>query len=750
MKKPVSSCFPISGSLLVFSPRVITFILFPMLSILIFIQTSYAQACKNPNILRWYHYSQPFPYILSQTVAADSDGNIYVGAHNFISVTNPNRVLQKYTRRGDIILGEEGSPWYKDDGLFSGTGWTGMPWQKIEIDNQNNKLYIFFLTHGNNTNAFWLACHELANGKICDDWAWIDNYPEFPREVARTGVPEDGGHGDLIIDTDGNVWTAYGAHGCSYYPFPTCYDYITIRKFSHVDGTVLKARTIVSGGKLHFAAFGMIHDQNRMYIAYEDSEAGNLILELRETENLDLVERREFMFDFPIPGYVGDYHSLFHDGFVDDEGNFTIGGNCRSSYYPEWIFQPVIIKFDSNLNQMFSYVSSRQIRYQYSSMKARIEPCGNNHTLYYAPSPIDPLVIRINENGEEVSTKELWASIKMEDELFEYPEGTGCFYETNALMKDFVYSNERIIETGSIRLNNCQTTGCIPGYYGSGVICYGHEFERAAILVTEFSFERFLSRYTWPWFAGPFSPCPECARSFSKDWYMERMPPYLTEVYESTRRLLLGQLGHPKSARRSVKHIAAEVFEEVPVGPRFNQDTRESILASLKEFEDSGSGFPSVLSKLVGAVNAIDLDWRVPMIPRKKIRSGKNVTVDFRGVAWITFKDVQSPGECSLKVEGGVPALVEGFQLGWPIASYHFDFKGKMTNELAINFYIAGMKFPDQTFSPRILQWDGKSYEDITTNIDFRRKVVTGRTNKLGTYVIMDLTPGAKTKEEKD
>lgn len=120
-----------------------------------------------------------------------------------------------------------------------------------------------------------------------------------------------------------------------------------------------------------------------------------------------------------------------------------------------------------------------------------------------------------------------------------------------------------------------------------------------------------------------------------------------------------------------------------------------------------------------------------------RLKTSRYSTVDFQGVLWVTFEDVREPGTISLKVKDGLPAYAEGFNPGWPIASYHIDFTGKAVGPVDISFYVGGISFGGAPSSLRVFQLDGKFYRDITTIIDLPRKVITARTNELSTFVIM-------------
>ncbi|UCF06575.1 MAG: hypothetical protein JSV33_05985 [bacterium] len=230
-------------------------------------------------------------------------------------------------------------------------------------------------------------------------------------------------------------------------------------------------------------------------------------------------------------------------------------------------------------------------------------------------------------------------------------------------------------------------------------------------------------------------PHPKFHYSFSADWCPEKLPSYLSKMFRIGFDII-SQSERTEFAEKSILRII-ELLEEIPAGLRFTKPMRQSTLKSLKEFKDSKGGITFPAGKLLESINAIDLDWRIPPLP-KKVKSGKKITIGFEGVSCITFRNIDEAGRCVLRVEGRIPALAKGFESGWPIASYHFDHKGKLSENVEISFYIGGIHFPGQSFSPRLLEWNGKSYKDITTDVDLQRKVIYGRTNELSTYVIMN------------
>jgi hypothetical protein len=142
---------------------------------------------------------------------------------------------------------------------------------------------------------------------------------------------------------------------------------------------------------------------------------------------------------------------------------------------------------------------------------------------------------------------------------------------------------------------------------------------------------------------------------------------------------------------------------------------------------------------LTKAINALELDRIVTTLSPQNIKAGKFVAVNFGGVAWAAFNNLEKPGKITLNIKDGLPAAKQGFLPGWPIVNYNFNFDGILAEDgyIDINFYIGGINFSGYPSGLRIFEWDGKSYKDITTIVDVGRRIITGRAQKLGTYVIM-------------
>jgi hypothetical protein len=153
-------------------------------------------------------------------------------------------------------------------------------------------------------------------------------------------------------------------------------------------------------------------------------------------------------------------------------------------------------------------------------------------------------------------------------------------------------------------------------------------------------------------------------------------------------------------------------------------------------------GSKAVLSKVVAAVNAIALDWKVPKIAVQKVEAGSFTSVDFGGVAWAAFRDVAKPGQASLELKSGMPARPEGYEPGWPVVTYRLGFTGELSKSgyADVSFYVGGIAFDGEVKDLRILAWNGKSYRPIPSKYDRARGVASGRIFFRPGYEYVELT----------
>ncbi len=227
--------------------------------------------------------------------------------------------------------------------------------------------------------------------------------------------------------------------------------------------------------------------------------------------------------------------------------------------------------------------------------------------------------------------------------------------------------------------------------------------------------------------------CIMCRFRFSQYKIPENIPSYLHELYEVTNPLLL-QETYNKIPEITAKRIL-KLFDTIPVESYFTGTLKRALTNELK----NESLTPGIRNILAQSINAVELDLGVPRLKPEAVVAGKYSAVDLQGVSWLTFRNIRKKGKVSLKIVNGLPASVPGFTPAWPVSSYHFDFTGILDKDgyVDIGIYIGGLQLLGQMSDLRIFEWDGKSYRDITTDVDLQRGIITCRTNSLFTYVIM-------------
>lgn len=208
------------------------------------------------------------------------------------------------------------------------------------------------------------------------------------------------------------------------------------------------------------------------------------------------------------------------------------------------------------------------------------------------------------------------------------------------------------------------------------------------------------------------------------------------KLRHETARILKKDEGYDISYKESVKQIVS-LLKRVPIGSYYSQEMKKDLLDQLS---DSKEFTPKVLDKLARAINALELDSSAPAISSQEVKVGKEDIVSFPGAAWLTFKHIKKPGKASLVIRDDLPAFFEkNLMPGWPIASYDFDFTGELDKDgyIEVKIYFGGIDFTGDLSDLLMFEWEGEGYKNITTNIDLQKKVITGITGKLSTYVVM-------------
>lgn len=176
-------------------------------------------------------------------------------------------------------------------------------------------------------------------------------------------------------------------------------------------------------------------------------------------------------------------------------------------------------------------------------------------------------------------------------------------------------------------------------------------------------------------------------------------------------------------------------FEKIPAGFYFDEGEKRALVSALSE---SKALTPELLNTLAIAVNAIHMDAGEFMPSPHTLAPGPYVSADFDGAGWVGFKDVKKPVQVALRLREGLPATPDHFKPIWPVASYAFSVSGSAHEyEFAdLSFSVVGLVPSVLRSRLRLYEWNGVTFKDITTSVDSERATISGRTDRLRSYVI--------------
>lgn len=234
----------------------------------------------------------------------------------------------------------------------------------------------------------------------------------------------------------------------------------------------------------------------------------------------------------------------------------------------------------------------------------------------------------------------------------------------------------------------------------------------------------------------PPPDCPECF--FAAGWGAGIRPPYILQIYREVSQFFLPDGG--TSTPANVQRLTA-LLKGAPSGVHYTDTIKATVLKGLSEAKGDQPLPPQVAAVLAAAITALELDWRVPLLSAKDIKQGSRFVTEFGGVASVLLTSVTKPGRLTFKVTPGVPAAPVGFRPTWPIASFTLDFSGQLAANgyVDVSLNLRGLQLEDAT-KLRILEWDGTVYRDITSSLDSRRGIITGRMTRASTFVVMSDT----------
>ena len=749
-------------------------------------EATYSQNDILPDDYQWHRFPRP-PDTLESTaysIVSDDDGNVYVAATSRWPGFCTRRLIQRYYREGNApgyFNGHEDLFYYSD---ISADLYSDFPWQELVIDKNNSKIYVLFaatIPESPTNYEYFLASHELNTGELSASWGGSTRW---------VGESETLGAG-LSVDSTGNVWTVLQEEVQT---VPAA-SILHVKKWSGSDASEL---TLPADGKIgqppdkstQLVAFGIRASNGLIYLAYrEETNPGASTYEepidlvvTTWTTSMQFLKRTEIKIEIPWPPHESccslqpnpdlPLHPYFHDGYVDSDENFVIGGYYYYSYHTgdTWNrnFYPVVLKFNPSLQELYRHVSDSF----FTSIASYGNPYWNTHVTRVKEGPdknvlysIIPMqwyqwsrdrVQVINDAGQVIEDKTFGGRSILREAS---PPG-GCNYDRLFTVFDFVYipkigsSSERYVESGPDFWKRSSYSG--ETCYWDGMRTLTTMSFHIAPKVESLGVVPGQGRLDWYRLVGEIlptlglpglglppspepgpEPCPWCLRKLSIDDQLSGATPpsYLTNIYRNLRILLDPDRAKPiEFKRRSLSRLHT-LFNRASVGRLFSKEMKMGVLKQLEQPIKT----PKDIVPILQATNALDLDWRSPVVVPRDIKDRKTpFAVNLAGVAWISFQAVNRPGLLSLKIDSGVPSAIKGFQPGWPVVTYHLEFTGNLTKPATISFYTKGIALLGRPYFPRIFQWDGKAYKDITTNVDLDTGVVSGKTDKLSsTFVVM-------------
>jgi hypothetical protein len=228
--------------------------------------------------------------------------------------------------------------------------------------------------------------------------------------------------------------------------------------------------------------------------------------------------------------------------------------------------------------------------------------------------------------------------------------------------------------------------------------------------------------------------CPKCdffndLNSFSG--------PHKEVLRRMSRDLAIASRDSSKSSEALMR--LARTARSAPLGMHYSAARRARLveIGRRKEFT------APVRHAILEAMNAIALDSRLPKERTKRVAT--HGRVEFGELFAVTLPPSSRSGTLILSSVDSIPTTVPvGYTPTWPVGAYSLMYSGTMeSNDLAeLTASLRGLKVRHGSDVRLIQLTDGK-FRDITREVDWRRGVVIGSTNRLGRYYLMEKTgPG--------
>lgn len=681
------------------------------------------------------------------------------------------RRLYRFTPAGSEVPNLNGGPWFSAEAYDT----KEIPWQRLTVDTEHNRLFVLFAQRPSGSSGtvynFFLAAHDLQTGDKLASWGGTKFVGTSLRPLGGLAVDSSGNpltvletvHGQLGFEV--KRWD--GQNGNNVTPNITPpHDYIWD---SSSDPATDR----------HFVALGIRNVDNRIYLAYSETRGVSVTKDLVVTlwdSSLQFLDRKEFFEALPappgLPGVASDAtaHPVFTEGLATEEGDMSIGGLYA---FEGWVGEgqpyfafPILFRFGTSPSPNTLSVEWKYTEKEHYVLNANgiLLANASEGTAWLIPSNHtfgDVPVFGVSATG--TLARFTYFRNPFGENAVEDPQGSGCYYQNLHSPAAIVagrsgpvmsgYAQEWLFSAASQPA--CPVTvgfqSFVTSYYNGLrlVCCILRPFEWAQALPMPHSLGMSLHARLIEGARNDESAMAVTeplrfgsVRRATSEAAQYNILPILHDVR------ILVERPHPVESFGGLLERLATALEKAPVGHAFDKGLQTGAVGSLRDVHTAGRLTSAVRAKLVESANALALDQQVAALAGSRGIVATGGSPAAREVAWMTPAESAKPGTVLLSARLGVPALAEGFEPAWPVATYHIEFAGEMSEKrpILVGFKAGEFGFGREVNAVRVFEWDGKSYRDITEAAEARKGYVTGRITRRSTdLVLMGVPTGLDT-----
>lgn len=579
--------------------------------------------------------------------------------------------------------------------------------QQIILDEANNRIYVIFFTsevYGTGSNI-WICCHSLIDGSRDTRWnnGGVLNFKEIQ------GYEIDF---SFVIDKNGDLWVAYNRTADHIEPYK-----VGIRKISGASGETLLQKTAGrEGGPNSLGTLVTTKDKDSLFLIcnwaggftiFHYDLQFNLINSHNNQMRADLGPQ-----DQPI---YRDGIRIF-DAYTTNENKLIIGGYSDKGYYDGQTrcfvgeYFPAVLSYDENL--------SERVLYQ-SSPSEGIEGCEFTYCKV-ASGPEDRTLFTLlpwrqyfNDRGSILCIKEG----SMSTQKYSMPY-SGVFIDPEddpqlGKVIDFLYLKNEVELTDQLflvgaypRIQSYHYNVEVPSELPPLDI---QDLEHLILLAV------WLRRNGFPPKPHPLSiPFDRNKKSFISAFIPSELRDNL--LY-------------------SIESLLNRKFNDIPFPPHNDQIYRKGKKIE-KKADFLNLDLKNIKSQFILNLSKAS-EYLIPDTIKGEMRTNyKNYTEwVIPGICGVFHKNIKE-GKLNCKINVRKPVSVKGYVPCFPLWQYELTVK-RLKGEFIIGFGLSHYCIPGGIKTARILRIENESAVDCTIKVDEKRQMVIGKTDKIGTFILM-------------